>query len=663
MCGIFAAVFVGQPIETTIEERREEPLGHARSAGLDAAAALAAMAHRGPDARGLLELPGATLGHARLAVIDLSPGGRQPMRHAADPNLAITFNGEIYNYRELRIDLERRGERFATRSDTEVILAGYRCFGEGVLERLEGMFAFALLDAGKQSLLVARDRAGEKPLFFSRVRGGLVLASEPKALLAAGLPAELDESSLPFLLAYGYPPPERTMLRGIEQLPPGHLLTQRRGEQPAVRRYYRAPFLRPDAARVPKNVDDAAAAVRSTLVRSVEQRMVADVPLGAFLSGGIDSTIIVGVAAKLLGVRGLRTFSIGFSGDPRYDETRFARIAADALGCDHTEFQITPSSFELVERLVDLHDAPFSDSSAIPTSIVSMLARKHVTVALTGDGGDELFAGYPRFLAAEVAERVPSTVRSLAGGILGRRPPPPGPRSRWMRARRFATTAALPLGERLAAWHSLFLYELEEVLRPEVARRLDLDAPLAWSRSLVASRAEASPLGAVLAHNFESYLPNDLLVKTDRAAMMHSLELRAPFLDSELIATAAAIPDRWKRRGLETKWILKRAFADLLPAPLVHRKKMGFGIPLGAWLSGDLAGYMRESLGPTARIRSWISASFVDGLLEAHLSRRADHGHTLWLLLTLEVFLRGLERRRADRASFQSTPSVASNLS
>ncbi len=631
MCGIFGAVFV-EPGER-----------------VDAEAALRAIAYRGPDASKIHRAPGVVLGHNRLAILDLSPGAHQPM-FSADRQVVVVFNGEIYNHHELRKELVALGHGFRTRSDTEVIVEGYRAWGDGVVRRLDGMFALGLYDARAERLLLARDRTGKKPLFYARDGGAVRFGSEAKAIVASGVCADMDPDALVSVLAMGYTPPPRSMYRGIAQLPPATFAVAERGGAWREERYWRAPFGEP-----PLRMDDdeAAAEVRRAFEAAVVRRMEADVPLGAFLSGGIDSTILVSVMAKHA-THKVRTFSIGFSGDERFDETRYARAAAQAFGTDHTEFVVEPSSFDLVERLVAMHDGPFGDSSAIPMSIVCMLARRHVTVALGGDGGDELFCGYSRFLAAELEDRIPRAVRT-AGGMVERALPD---HVRWIgpssRARRLVRRAARPLPERLLAWTGYFAFELEGLLRPEIQRSSDLTQPAETSRRALHGMDGASVLSRVLAHNFETYLPGDLLVKADRASMMHSLEVRAPFLDTALIELAARLPDATRRRGTTTKWILRHAYRDVLPESILKRPKMGFGVPLGTWLRGDLKPFMLDHLAEGAQIYEWLQPAAVRRLLDEHFGQVADHGHRLWLLLTLQVWLKSLSARAAPRASVEA---------
>jgi len=624
MCGIFGAV---------------------GEAELKVDAALDALAHRGPDARGVWRDRQAALGHTRLAVIDLTPTGAQPMV-APDGSTVVVFNGEIYNHHELRAELGGLGHCFRSTSDTEVIVEGYRAWGPAVIERLDGMFALGLWDAPRRRLLLARDRAGKKPLFYCASDGAFRFASEVKALLAAGVPAEVEASSLPHLLSFGYTPAPQTMFRGIHQLPPASRLTLEWNGAPSVRQYWQAPFLEPPIACDER---EAIAEVRRLTEAAIVRRLEADVPLGAFLSGGVDSTIVVGVMSRHLRSP-VKTFSIGFPDDADYDEASIARTTAAALGAEHTEFQLDPIEPDLIGRLVWHHDGPFGDSSAIPTSIVAGLTRRHVTVALTGDGGDELFCGYLRFLAAEAIERLPASLRRMGAGLGARLPDTGRERALWTRGRRFLQAAGLSLPDRLVSLSPYFGAALPELL-PGEAGPLDLDAPAAHVGALVGDAGSASTLARILHHNFECYLPGDLLVKADRCSMMHSLETRSPFLDRALIEFVARLPDRFKRRGLTTKWILRKAFADLLPPAIARGKKTGFGVPLGSWFRGRLRPYLEDHLRPGARLYDYVDERYVRRLLGEHLAGRAYHGHRLWLLLTLEVWLRSLSTAAMARAA------------
>ena len=616
MCGIFGAVF------TQASER------------VDVEGVLRALHHRGPDSHGTFRSQDAVLAHTRLAILDLSEGGHQPMA-SADGRYVTVFNGEIYNHHDLRRDLESRGVRFRSRSDTEVIVEGYAAGGARFLERLDGMFALAIVDAVDRRLVLLRDRTGKKPLYYSWQSGSLRFASEIRALLASGLSATIDVTQLPLLLALGYVPAPDTLYAGIRQLPPASILTLDAGREPIVRTYWAARF---DGPRHPVSEEEARHEVRRLVDESVRRRMEADVPLGAFLSGGIDSTIVVGLMARA-STQPIKTFSIGFSGDRRFDETEFARAAATAFATDHTEFVVDPSSFELIDPLVEVYDGPFGDASAIPTSIVARLTRAHVTVALGGDGGDELFCGYPRFLAAEAGDRVPAALLRQAARAASLVSDAGSPRSLLRRAKRMLTTLAQPLPQRMLRWQSFFVDDLAGLMQPGLRERADPAAASDWIDRVAGACGHGSPLAMALGINFMSYLPYDLLVKSDRAAMLHSLELRSPFLDTALIEYVTALPDRMKRRGLTTKWILRRAFADLVPPAIQRRGKMGFGVPLGTWFRTGLRDYVRDTFAPSARLYEYVRPDVVRRLLDEHEAGVQDHEYKMWLLITVERWL------------------------
>jgi asparagine synthase (glutamine-hydrolysing) len=622
MCGIFGSV--GEPLQAEAIERAARVLHH-----------------RGPEARGIAQLDGATLVHARLKIIDLSPAGAQPMA-GEDDRVWTTFNGEIYNFQALRQELEGLGHRFRSHADTEVIVHGYEQWGDKVVERVDGMFAFAVWDKRAGRLLLARDRTGKKPLFYAWHGGRFMFASEMKALFAAGVPVELHHPGVAGLLAYGYVPPPDSLYRGIHQLPPAHLLTLEtdRASAPTaeVRRYWSLSFEPKGPA---PSEAEACERIRSLMDTAVQRRMVADVPVGALLSGGLDSTIVVGLMARHASA--VRTFSIGFSGDPRYNETHYARLAAHRFGTEHTEFEVTPADFQLVEKLVWHHDGPFGDSSAIPTYVVSRLTRQQVTVALSGDGGDELFAGYLRFWAAATAERIPGPARRLAGMLAPLFPSGRGSRTFPARARRFLTAVNQPLGDRLTYWQSYFAFTHTDLLRPELR---PADSPLAFHRQLFSAPGRASALAQALRHNFETYLPHDLLVKSDRMSMAHALEIRSPFLDTGLMEYVAGLPDSYKLRARPrplTKYILRKAFSDLMPPEIQTRGKMGFGLPLGTWFRRELKTYIEERIcAPDARINELLQPQVVRQVFQEHVDGRADHEHQIWLLLTMELWLRNL---------------------
>lgn len=595
--------------------------------------------HRGPDGRSGWAAPSGrcALGHARLKVIDLETGD-QPMGNEGG-KVQVVFNGEIYNFQELRAELEAAGHRFRTRSDTEVLVHGWLEWGESLPERVDGMFAFAVWDEERGQLFLARDRAGKKPLFWTRVGDRLAFASEVKALLALDWVAnEVDEGALPYYLAFGYVPGTRTFYRGIRKLPPATSMTVI-GEGETQRRYWDL-----DWRRAPGHASEqeTIARVRELLGAAVDRRLVADVPLGAFLSGGIDSTLIVGLMRERM-EGPLRTFSLGFADDPTYDETSFARMASRRFGTEHTEFMVEAHAVDLIDQLVEAYDEPFGDSSAIPTHIVSGLTREHVTVALTGDGGDEMFCGYPRFVGMALAEQVGRPVAALGNALGGLLPHHPNFRHPLRRFQRFFAAAALAPEERMLRWIG-YLPECEPYLRGTLGKAVDRNVLTESFRTPWDRFEGESPLARALALNFETYLPDDLLVKADRCSMAHGLELRSPFLDTALMEFAAGLPDSMRRRGRTLKWLLKEAFPDLLPAEIARRGKWGFGVPLPVWFRTHWKGlFEARVLATDARVWKWLRREPVEALWRAHQAGTADHGHALWALLTLESWLRGRE--------------------
>ncbi len=603
MCGIFGAVF--KEANQNIDVRR----------------ALESISYRGPDSSNYISQKEFVFGHNRLAVLDLSKSASQPMQSVSG-GLIVVFNGEIYNHKALRAQLLSSGYEFQSHSDTEVILHGYDAWGDKVFEKLDGMFSIGIFDARSNELFLARDRSGKKPLFYA-IRGKtLVFASEIKAILASGfLAPELEEKALSFFMAFGYVPAPQTNYKGIVQLEPASILKYSKDGAVRIWRYWRAPF--GDAPQEPL-VSSAQKEIRRLVESSVRNRLEADVSIGAFLSGGVDSSIIVAAMTRLLG-HPVNTFSIVFPKNAAYDEGGYARLVAKKFASEHTEYEVTPASFDLIEKLVDLYDGPFGDYSALPTYLVSKLARERVTVALTGDGGDELFCGYPRFVAGEWAEKIPQMARILLGSTNSI--PMSGTLNRFCRMSRFLRVSMLPLPERMTAW-STFIGSKET---------------LEWSKSLFPMAEDKGVLSRILAHNFETYLPYDLLVKADRASMAHGLELRSPFLDTALIEYAARLPASMLRVGRDTKWILKQAFSDLLPPEIMNRSKMGFGMPLGTWFRNEWAGNIHDYLDSSnAKLYGYVDPIFVRRLLNDHMKGTHDYSGPLWLLMTVEIWLKTL---------------------
>ncbi len=592
------------------------------------------LAHRGPDGEGLHIDGPMALGHRRLSIIDLSDAAREPMTNE-DGSLWLVFNGEIYNFREIRRGLEPR-HRFRSRSDGEVILHLYEEKGDGAVAELDGMFAFALWDAKRRRLLLARDRAGKKPLFYHDGPRLFAFASETKALLAhPGVPHDRDPDALPLFLTYGYVPTPGTFYRGIRALPPGRSMAVSEAAAEEPKQYWRARFVSGE------RMTDAEAEqrFRSLLRAAVERRLVADVPLGAFLSGGLDSSTVVGFMAEAAGGR-VKTFTIGFAGHAEYDERAHARVVAERFATEHTEFVVEPKALDLVDRLVWHHDGPFGDSSAVPTYLLSELTRTKVTVALNGDGGDEIFAGYLRLYGGALSERVPRWVFGAAGGLLGLLPEPADRKHPLRFAKRFAEVGTLPLLERYLHWNAYFTADLFTLLKPELTTSVARDQLL---ESFQASyeAGEGSTLARLLQLNFETYLLDDLLVKMDRMSMAHGLEARSPFLDTAVVEFGASLPDRLRMRLGKGKVLLRRAMKGILPDSILKRGKMGFGAPLGAWFRSDLDGFVRERLlDPASPLYEYLRPEAVADLLKRHGAATADLSAQIWALLTLESWLR-----------------------
>ena len=612
------------------------------SAGGVTEPALVAMAdsleHRGPDHGASYVAPGgaAGFGFRRLSIIDLRAAANQPLGNE-DGSVQLVFNGEIYNFQELRRDLVSRGHVFRSHTDSEVIVHLYEELGDRAIDKLEGMFALALWDTKSRKLLLARDRAGKKPLFVWQGRGRVVFASEIKAIAAHPQVAlEIDAGAVPYYFLHGYVPHPRTFYRDVSHVEPGTVVLFDDTGRRTDRRYWQLTFPSEHEARRGYDHRAAVSRVRDLVTAAVQRRLISDVPLGAFLSGGIDSAIVVGVMTRLASAP-VRTFSIGFEGEPAFDESAGARATAAHFRTDHTEFRVKPSAIDLLDTLVYHHDGPFADSSAIPTYLVARLTRQKVTVALTGDGGDEVFAGYLRFAAALAAERTPRWM-ALVAPLLRVLPRPKHERSLAARTARFMRHMRLPLEDRLTAFAGVFFDDLDHILDPAFAagaapvdRRLHV-------KHVVADGA--SPLNRLLAANFHSYLHDDLLVKADRMTMANSLEARSPFLDREVIEYVAGLPDEDKLSGTTTKVILREAFADILPPAVIRAPKKGFGVPLESWFRGELRDLCRDTLlAPSAQLRPFVSQPYVRTLIEDHEAGRANHGHRLWTVLTFERWL------------------------
>jgi asparagine synthase (glutamine-hydrolysing) len=577
----------------------------------------AALVHRGPDEGSTDAFGHCVLGHQRLKVIDLDTG-YQPVTNETGDVVAV-FNGEVYNFGSLRGELG--GHEVRGTGDTPVLPHLYEESGPRFVDRLHGMFSVALWDGRRERLVLARDRLGKKPLLWTRLPDGtLAFASELKALLRLpDLQRGVDLEAIDAYLALQYVPGDRTALKGIRKLPPGHVLVAH-GETDRIERYWRA-----EPAAPSSSAEEWLERVRTTVGDAVRKRLVADVPLGALLSGGIDSSIVVALMAQASS-QPVRTFTVGFD-DERYDERAYARAVAKRYGTIHEELAVVEDIAATLPRLAAAYDEPLGDEAAFPTFLIAEQARRHVTVALAGDGGDETFAGYERYVAHGLAARMPPAAARLGRAALRALPAARRePRSALFRTARFLDVAAASSHERYG--------RLMEVFPLELRRRL-------WTDPVRARPTRLEPLASGITGlqllDIETYLPGDLLLKADIASMAHSLELRSPFLDHEVVTLGLALPDSLKTSGRRGKVALRRAFAADLPAEVAGRGKTGFGVPLDRWFREELRETARDLL-PTDR--GWFEPATVRRLFDEHETGRADHGHRLWCLLMLELWVR-----------------------
>ena len=603
-------------------------------------AMLRALEHRGPDDTGRFAVGEAALGMTRLSIIDLVTG-RQPMT-SEDGTATLVFNGEIYNFRELRDELASRGRRFATRSDSEALLRAWETWGEDCLPRLRGMFAFAIWDARRRRLLLARDRLGKKPLYYWHRDGLLVFASEPKALLRhPAVGRAVDLVALEHYAAFGYTPAARSIFEGIAKLPPAHAVTLDDGRL-TLRRYWTLPA-GGSAPTLTGSTEELRRRVRAEVRDAVRARLEADVPLGVFLSGGIDSSAIV-ACMRELNVGRVATFSVGFGADPSHDELPWARAVARRFETEHHEEVLEPKIADLAATVVRAFDEPFADSSAIATLIVAESTARHVKVALSGIGGDEAFAGYPRYLGVRLSEawaRVPWLLRAGPQALARRLPESATSRNLGDWARRFAAGADRPMPERYIRWTRFFdAPALAELATPALAQAFGDDVEAAH-RAAWAGRAADDAVDGAWRIDLATYLPDDLLAMADRMSMAHSLELRAPFCDHRLIEFSLGVPSTTKLGRVSLKVLLKAAFADVLPPDVTRRRKQGFMIPLSRWLRTELRDLVEDTLAPDlVRARGLWRVDAVRRLVSEHVSGRRIHGDRIWTLVMLELWMR-----------------------
>ena len=596
--------------------------------------------HRGPDGFGLWDQPSLGFGHRRLSIIDLA-AGHQPML-TPDGGIGVTFNGEIYNYRELKQQLEALGHHFQTHSDTEVILHGWRQWGADCVQHFRGMFAFALYDVARETLFMARDPMGKKPLHYSLLAdGAFVFGSELKSLLPyPGMVREIDPLAIEDYLAFGYIPDPRSIYKSILKLPAAHRLLWRRGDAaPTIDAYWDVKF-----ADVADTREASAKELMAQLREAVDLRMIADVPLGAFLSGGVDSSCIVALMAGLSSTP-VKTFSMGFA-DKAFDETSYAQQMATRYHTDHHSRIVDPDSIDLVDRLIDFYDEPFGDSSAMPTFRLCALARENVTVTLSGDGGDELFAGYRRYLFHARQEQLrallPLPVRKVIFGTLGAIYPKADWAPRFLRAK----NTFQELGADSAGGFFASVSVMNDAMRARLRSHTQTRALAGYHPSdIIRTHMNAADTDDVLAQaqyaDIKTWLPGDILTKVDRASMANSLEVRCPMLDFRFAQWSAGIRPDQKLHGATGKYLLKKACEPYVPDDILYRPKQGFSIPLAAWFRGPLRQKLRDTVGgPILTDSGYFNPGALIQLVDEHQSGRRDHSPSLWLLLMLEAFLR-----------------------
>ncbi|MCH8957260.1 asparagine synthase (glutamine-hydrolyzing) [candidate division KSB1 bacterium] len=612
--------------------------------------------HRGPDDQGWITKGNYGIGMRRLSIIDLFTG-RQPIANE-DGSIWIVFNGEIYNHMELRDELVKKGHTFQTKCDTEAIVHAYEEYGEDCPKKLNGMFGFAILDQKKQTLFLARDRLGIKPLYYYNDSGKFAFGSELKSILQVeNIPREVDKRALDIFLTFEYIPSPYSIFEGIRKLPPGHSLTLKDGRI-TIKEYW---DLRFDEKETPE--DELCEQLLDLFQDAVKIRLMSDVPLGAFLSGGIDSSAIVAMMSRVMD-RPVKTFSIAFKEDT-YNESPYAQQIANRFNTEHHVEVIEPNALELTEKLVGFLDEPFGDFSIFPTYLVSKMARKHVTVSLSGDGGDELFAGYDTYIANKAGrayERLPGLLRGAMHPILNRIPPTEKKKGLINRAKRFVEGMQLPPDLEHTRW-MIFLQEAEKskLYSDDLQDVLNGSDSFEFIRSYFNRVNTTDPLNRQLYVDIKSYLVDDILVKVDRMSMATSLETRVPFLDHRFVEFTATIPSRLKLQGKSTKYLLKKAMQGILPPEILNRGKEGFSIPIKNWLKTDLKSLMLEVLEPQKIKREgFFNANYVEQLKKEHLSGKKNHSHRLWSMMVFGIwqnlYLRG---ERINEKAIQTSNEFA----
>lgn len=620
MCGIAGVI-----------SKEDLPINE-QTARLDAMCKI--ITHRGPDEQGMTVKGRAALGMRRLSIIDLK-SGQQPIFNE-DDSIFIVFNGEIYNFQELRNDLIKRGYKFKTHSDTETILHAYEEFGENCVDHLRGMFAFAIWNKRDESLFIARDRVGKKPLFYSLTKdGNFVFGSELKVLLEHGeISREIDKEALDAYLTFGYVPEEFCIFKDVKKLLPGHSMTFKNGKI-EIRKYWDFNYIKPVEI---KSEAEYIEELRAQITEAVKIRLISEVPLGAFLSGGVDSSTIVGTMSRLSD-KPVKTFSIGFNEDS-FNELKFARVAAKHFNTEHQEFIVTPDLVEIVDELVWHFDEPFADPSALPTFMVSKMAREFVTVVLSGDGGDEIFAGYTRYAIDKKRSsfgNLPSFVRKGVQSFSEKLP-------HGAKGKNFLYNASLDAANRYIDSVSHFTKLKRKALYSRDFAA-SLNGTFGVGEEIFSQYANqidtGNPIDNLLYLDSKTYLPGDILVKVDRMTMATSLEARAPLLDHKLIEFAIGIPTELKLKGLETKYIFKKAMEGIVPHEILYREKQGFGVPINEWINLQLKDRIQQTLSDSKTLqRGYFDKKYIQTLLDEHHKGRRDHSHSLWVLLMLEYWHR-----------------------
>jgi asparagine synthase (glutamine-hydrolysing) len=622
MCGI--AGFISKNKNATVAERRALLDKMCRS-----------IVHRGPDEQGMTVENRAALGMRRLSIIDLASGQQPIFNH--DKTKFIVFNGEIYNYRELKKDLEKRGHKFKTNSDTETILLAYEEYGADCVHHLRGMFAFAIWDESRESLFIARDRVGKKPLFYSfTAQGNFVFGSELKVLLAHGeISREIDFAALDAYLTFAYVPEEFCIFKNVEKLAPGSFLIFKNGEI-KIEKYWDFDYT---PATEIKSETEYVELLREKLKESVRVRLISEVPLGAFLSGGVDSSAIVAMMSQILD-QPVKTFSIGFNEDS-FNELKYARVAAKHFETEHHEFVVTPDLVEIVDDLVGHFDEPFADSSALPTFMVSKMAREFVTVVLSGDGGDELFAGYTRYVTDKKRsglEKLPGAFRRNLLRPLSESLP------HGAKGKNYLYNASLDAVDRYIDSISHFgKLKKNELYATKFRQNLNgsFGSGAENYQKIAAHSGSENAVDRLLYLDSKTYLPSDILTKVDRMTMAASLEARVPLLDHELIEFVQKIPAHLKLNGTETKYIFKKALEPVVPREILYREKQGFGVPINEWINKQLKERIHaELLEKRTLERGYFEAKYIETLLDEHAKNRRDHSHALWILWMLELWHR-----------------------